>query len=76
MSATPEYTRLLQFLEDCKGSDGDAKYEKALSRLATVDEKSLIVDWSDLYTFDTGLATSLLNEPRTLLQDFIAAASQ
>ena len=76
MSATPEYTRLLQFLEDCKDADGDAKYEKALSSLATEGDTGLIVDWNDLYTFDTGLATMLLNEPRTLLQDFVAAASQ
>ena len=71
-----EYDRLLQFLEDCKDADGDAKYEKALSGLGPQNEKSLIVDWNDLYAYDTGLATTLLNEPQTILRELVAAASQ
>ena len=71
-----DYDRLLQFLEDCKDADGDAKYEKALSGLGPQKEKSLIVDWNDLYSFDEGLATTLLNEPQTILKELAAAATQ
>jgi len=73
-SQQPQYDQLLNFIEDCKDADGDAKYEKALSGLPPKD-KSLIVDWNDLYAFDEGLATLLLNKPKATLEEFIAAAS-
>ena len=68
--------RLLQFLEQIKDTEGGVKYEKALSSLGIEKSQSLVVDWSDLYSFDTGLATLLLNEPQTVLKDFGSVATQ
>ena len=53
-----------KFIEDFKDESGKVKYEHALSEMAVKGKRSLIVDFEDLYSFDTELAQELLSNPK------------
>jgi len=59
-----------RFIEDFRDSNGNLKYDQAISELAVKDSKSLIVEFNDLYSFDMELATNILMEPEKLFVDF------
>jgi len=58
------------FIEDFQDDLGEIKYENAISELFTLDLKSLIIEFKDLYTFNADFATELLLHPETHLSFF------
>jgi len=69
-SAEEVFTR---FIEEFRDDRGEVKYERAISELAVSGQKSLIVDFQDLYAFDPELARSVLASPDDHLPRFAAA---
>ena len=51
------------FLEDFEDDDGRLKYDEALGEMISQGDKSLVVNFTDLYVFDTELAQSVLEDP-------------
>jgi replicative DNA helicase Mcm len=51
------------FIESFRDERDEVKYEQALSEMAVRGQKSLIVDFSDLYSFDEDLARQILTNP-------------
>jgi replicative DNA helicase Mcm len=52
-----------QFIEDFTDKYGDFKYDQQISELAVKGEKSFIIDFTDLYSFDIDLAQLILDNP-------------
>ena len=70
-------SRLLQseeaftrFIEGFRDERDAVKYEQSLSEMVVKGQKSLIVDFKDLYAFDTELARELLSDPEDHLPQF------
>ena len=51
------------FIEDFTDKQGDFKYNRQISELAVNGEKSFIIDFTDLYSFDMDLAHLILDNP-------------
>ncbi|KON30514.1 hypothetical protein AC482_03655 [miscellaneous Crenarchaeota group-15 archaeon DG-45] len=67
ISAEEAFTRFIEGFEDAEGA---LKYEQDLSEMIVEGRRSLIVDFHDLYAFDTELATSVLEDPGEHLAKF------
>ena len=52
-----------QFIEDFTDDSGVFKYDQRISELAVKGEKSFIIDFTDLYSFDMDLAQLIMNDP-------------
>jgi len=52
-----------QFIEDYTDDNGDFKYDQRISELAVKGEKSFIIDFTDLYSFDMDLAQLIMDDP-------------
>lgn len=52
-----------QFIEDFTDDSGDFKYDQRISELAVKGEKSFIIDFTDLYSFDMDLAQLIMDDP-------------
>jgi replicative DNA helicase Mcm len=59
-----------RFIEGFRDERDAVKYEQSLSEMVVKGQKSLIVDFKDLYAFDTELARELLSDPEDHLPQF------
>lgn len=64
------------FLRSWKAQDGSNKYITRIDRMIADGQSSVIVDYEDLLSFDTELATSLIENPDRMLELFREAAIQ
>ena len=71
MMSEEKFTR---FIESFHGELGEIKYEQAISELAVKGERSLVVDFNDLYAFDADFASEILILPINHLSNFDMAA--
>jgi len=63
----------IRFIEGFRDDEGDLKYEKAVSEMVVKGERSLVVDFQDLYAFDDELARGVLTNPDGNLPQFDSA---
>jgi len=63
-----------RFIEGFKDERGVVKYEQALSEIAVRGQRSMVVDFRDLYAFDAELAREVLSNPEDNLPRFDIAA--
>jgi replicative DNA helicase Mcm len=54
-----------RFIEDHENDEGELVYEHAISEMVVKGEKSLIINFTDLYGFDAELARMVLDDPET-----------
>lgn len=59
-----------RFIEGFRDEREAVKYEQSLSEMVVKGQKSLIVDFKDIYAFDTELARELLSDPEDHLPQF------
>ncbi len=59
-----------RFIEGFRDERDAVKYEQSLSEMVVKGQKSLIVDFKDLYAFDIELARVLLSDPEDHLPQF------
>jgi replicative DNA helicase Mcm len=59
-----------RFIEDFRDEEAGIKYDQAIAELGIKGLKSLVIDFSDLYTYDLDLAGETLREPDKLLDIF------
>ncbi len=52
-----------QFIEDFTDKEGRFKYDQEISELSVKGEKSFVIDFTDLYSFDMDLAQMILEDP-------------
>jgi len=60
--------RLSEFLRTYRDRGGELKYVERIKEMVSLSSKSLVVDWTDLYLYDTRLAQELLNNPEEFLE--------
>jgi len=63
-----------RFIEEFRDEKDEVKYEQALSEIAVKGQKSIVIEFMDLYTFDPELARLVLNNPEDHLPHFDIAA--
>jgi replicative DNA helicase Mcm len=63
-----------RFIEGFRDERGAVKYEQALSEMAVKGQRSVVVDFRDLYAFDAELAREVLSNPDDNLPHFDIAA--
>ncbi len=63
-----------RFIEGFRDERDEVKYEQALSEMAVKGLKSVVVDFRDVYAFDTDLARAILSSPEDHLPQFDIAA--
>ena len=54
-----------RFIEDHEDDKGELVYEQAISEMVVKGEKSLLINFTDLYGFDAELARMILDDPET-----------
>ncbi len=59
-----------EFLRTYKDRYGRLKYHERILSMINLAQKSLIIDWNDLYLYDSRLARLLINEPDRVLKMF------
>ncbi|MEM3637625.1 MAG: ATP-binding protein [Conexivisphaerales archaeon] len=64
------------FLRSWKSADGSNKYITRIDRMIADGQVSVVVDYEDLLSFDTELATALIENPDRILSFFREAALQ
>src|SRR5579875_760230 len=64
------------FLRSWKSADGSNKYIARIDRMIADGQVSVVVDYEDLLSFDTELATALIENPDRILSYFKEAAIQ
>jgi replicative DNA helicase Mcm len=52
-----------QFIEDFTDNQGRFKYDQEISELSVKGEKSFVIDFTDLYSFDMELAKVIIEDP-------------
>ncbi len=57
------------FLRNFRDESGRFKYLERIRRLINYNQVSLLIDYPDLYRYDTALAEALVEEPDRLLKD-------
>jgi replicative DNA helicase Mcm len=65
-----------RFIEGFRDERGEVKYEQALSEMAVKGQRSLTIDFMDLYTFDSDLARATLDSPGDHFPQFNIATFQ
>jgi len=60
--------RFYEFLKTFRGKDGSYKYLERIRQMITMGQKSLIVDFNDLYIFDNRIARLLIDQPDEVLR--------
>jgi len=64
----------VEFLKGFKDAKNELRYRTAISALPGENRKSIVVDYPDLLSYNTDLATSLLRQPELFLRAFDLAA--
>ena len=59
-----------RFVEGFRDERDVVKYEQALSEMVVKGQRSIVVDFKDLYAFDTELARELLSDPEEHIPQF------
>jgi replicative DNA helicase Mcm len=59
-----------RFIEDFMNDQEDFKYDHSISEMIVKGTKSLIIDFTDLYSFDMDLAQAILDDPEGLTPIF------
>lgn len=54
---------------------GGPKYEEAMASMVVNGQKSMVLDFSDIYDLDETLADQLIDDPDSVLQQFSSSAS-
>ena len=67
MQSEEAFTR---FIEEFRDENEEVKYEQALSEIAVKGQKSIVIEFMDLYNFDPELARLILNSPEDHLHHF------
>lgn len=57
----------IRFIEDFKDEQERFKYDQAIGEMAVKGTKSLVVDFTDLYSFDMELAQSIIGDPKGMI---------
>jgi replicative DNA helicase Mcm len=65
-----------RFIEGFRDEKDEVKYEQALSEMAVKGQKSLTIDFKDLYAYDPDLARTTLEAPGDHLHQFSIATFQ
>jgi replicative DNA helicase Mcm len=65
-----------RFIEGFRDTKDEVKYEQAISDMTVKGQKSLIIDFEDLYLFDPDLARVTMDAPGDHLPQFSIAAFQ
>ena len=52
-----------QFMEDFTDKQGEFKYDQQISEMAVKGDKSFVINFTDLYSFDMDLAQLILEDP-------------
>ncbi len=52
-----------RFIEGFRDEKDEVKYEQSLSEMAVKGQKSIIIEFRDVYSFDTELARQILDNP-------------
>jgi replicative DNA helicase Mcm len=65
---------LTRFIEGFRDERDEVKYEQALSEMAVKGQRSIVVDFKDMYAFDAELARQVLSSPMDYLPQFDIAA--
>ncbi len=60
--------RFYEFLRSFRDRSGSYKYRERVRQMVTMGQRSLIVDYNDLYIFDTRLARLLIDKPDEVLR--------
>jgi replicative DNA helicase Mcm len=63
-----------RFIEEFRDDRDEVKYEQAISEMAVKGQKSIVIDFKDVYAFDTDLARVILSNPEDHLPYFDIAA--
>ena len=63
----------IDFLRNFRDRSGALKYMERIRRMINLRQKSLIVDYLDLYTYKLDLAMELVENPQKSMKDFAAA---
>jgi len=63
-----------RFIEGFRDERDEVKYEQALSEMAVKGLKSILINFKDVYAFDTDLARAILSSPEDHLPQFDIAA--
>ncbi len=59
-----------RFIEDFRNPEGVLKYEQTIQEMPIKGVSSLIVDFNDVYNYDTELAADVINDPDRILEIF------
>ncbi len=59
-----------RFIEDFMDAEERYKYDQAIGEMAVRGTKSLVIDFTDVYTFDMELARLILDDPESLTPIF------
>ncbi|HIQ23951.1 MAG TPA: minichromosome maintenance protein MCM [Pyrodictium delaneyi] len=62
------HERFYEFIRSFRDRSGSYKYRERIKQMITMGQKSLIVDYNDLYLFDNRLARLLIERPDEVLQ--------
>jgi replicative DNA helicase Mcm len=54
----------IRFIEDYLDEQGNYKYDKSIGEIAVKGLKSIVFDFTDIYSYDMDLARSILDDPR------------
>ncbi|MEM3226067.1 MAG: Minichromosome maintenance protein MCM, partial [Saccharolobus sp.] len=57
----------IRFLNEAKDDKGKAKYQERLNEMIAYRRKSIIIDFSDILSFNQELADTILNNTREIL---------
>jgi replicative DNA helicase Mcm len=57
----------IRFIEDFKDEQERFKYDQSIGEMAVKGTKSLVVDFTDLYSFDMDLAQSIIGDPKGII---------
>ncbi len=60
--------RFYEFIRSFRDRNGNYKYRERLRQMITMGQRSLLVDYNDLYLFDTKLARLLVEKPYEVLR--------
>ena len=63
-----------RFIEGFRDDGDQVKYEQAISEMTVKGQKSIIIDFNDIYTYDADLARAILSNPEEIIPHFNIAA--
>ncbi|MDP8023119.1 MAG: minichromosome maintenance protein MCM [Nitrososphaeria archaeon] len=68
------YDQFELFLKSITTPDGKYKYREQIAKLASLDKKSIVIDYQDILKFDPDLAIMLIETPDATIEELNKAA--